>query len=154
MTVRCACKNCRGSIAFDAADFAEQNRTTTQIVGQNVRCPHCGYATAITMSLEKWSKLSSEKSITAGPAIIVLLMLLISLVPAIIVFTLIKSGSTIKQIVTGGAGAPGLVATAIAGTIALIMAFMWLIFPWLAWLLLSKIHADLMRIEQNTRNHS
>ena len=154
MTVRCACKNCRGSIAFDAADFAEQNRTSTQIVGQNVRCPHCGYATAITMSLEKWSKLSSEKSLGAGPAIIVLLMLLISLVPAIIVFSLVRSGSTIKQIVTGGAGAPGLVAMAIAGTIALIMAFMWLIFPWLAWLLLSKIHADLVKIEQNTRNHS
>ena len=154
MTVRCACKNCRGRIAFDAADFAEQNRTSTQIIGQNVRCPHCGYATAITMPLEKWSKMSSAKTINLGPAIIFLLALVITLVPAVIVFVLIKSGLTIKQIVTGGAGAPGLVAMVIAGTVALITTVIWLIFPWLVCSVLSKIHAELAKIEENTRNRS
>ena len=150
MTVRCACKNCRGRIAFDAADFAEQTRTSTQIIGQNVRCPHCGYATAITMSLEKWSNLSSAKTINLGPAIFVILTLAI-VAPAAIVFGLIKSGLTIKQIVTGGAGTSGLVAMAIAGTLALIAAVMWLVFPWLVCSRLSKIHTELTKIEQNTR---
>jgi uncharacterized membrane protein len=151
MRVRCACNNCRGSIVFDVADFAEQNRTSTQIIGQNVRCPHCGYATAITMSLERWSKASSTEGISAGPTVIILLTLLIALVPAIIIAGLIQSGVTIKQIATGGAGASGYVAAGIVGTGALIAAVMWLIFPWLAWSLLSKIHNDLTKIERNTR---
>ena len=151
MIVKCACKNCRGSIAFDAADFMEQNRTATQIIGQNVRCPHCGFATAITISIEKWSKLSSAKTASAGPAIIALLMLLVALIPAIIVFSLMKSGATIKQIVTGGAGASGLAALAIAGILALIMVIMWLIFPWVVCSRLSKIHAELLKIEEQTR---
>ena len=151
MRVRCACKNCRGSIAFDAVDFAEQNRTSTQIIGQNVRCPHCGFATAITMSLEKWSKLSLPKSGIAARAIIFFLVLGIALVPTVIVLGLIKSGATIKQIVTGDAGAPGQFAMAIVGTVALVTAVMWLIFPWLVCSTLSKIHTDLIKIERATR---
>jgi hypothetical protein len=151
MTVRCACKNCRGSIAFDAADFAEQSRTSTQVIGQNVRCPHCGYATPIMMSIERWSKVSSAEGAGAGPGIIILLILLIALIPGIIVFGLIRSGATVKQIATGGAGAPGLIAVAIVGIVALITAIMWLIFPWVAWARLSKIHAELRKIEQRMR---
>lgn len=151
MTVRCACKNCRGTIAFDAADFAEQNRTSTQIIGQNVRCPHCGYATPITISMEKWAKLSSARTINASPAIIVILLLVAALTPTAIVFGLIKSGTTVKEIVTGGAGAPGVVAMAIAGTLALITTVMWLIFPWLICSRLSRIHADLTKIEEHMR---
>jgi hypothetical protein len=154
MTVRCACKNCRGSIAFDVSDFAEQNRTATHLIGQNVRCPHCGYATAITMSLEKWARLTSAKTVNIGPAIIFLLALIVALIPAVIVAGLIKSGVTVKQIVTGGAGATGLVAVAIVGTVAIITAVMWLIFPWLVCLRLSKIHDQLMKIEERTRTHS
>ena len=154
MTVKCACKNCRGSIAFDAADFAEQNRTATHLIGQNVRCPHCGFATTITMSIEKWSRLTSVKTVNIGPAIIFLLTLIVALVPAIIVVSLIKSGATVKQIVTGGAGAPDLVAMAIVGTVALITAVIWLIFPWLVCSRLSRIHDELMKIEENTRNDS
>ena len=152
MTVKCACQNCRGSIAFDAADFAEQNRTSTRIIGQNVRCPHCGYATALTMPIKKWSNASLDKTIHLGLTIPVILALLALLTPAAIVVALVRSGVTIHQIVTGGAGAPGLAAMAIVGTTVLIMAVMWLIFPWLVLSLLSKIHGELGRIEQNTRH--
>lgn len=154
MTVRCACKNCRGSIAFDAADFAEQNRTATHLIGQNVRCPHCGFATAISMSIEKWARMSSARTVNIGPAIIFILALIVALVPAVIIASLIKSGATAKQIVTGGAGAPDLVAVAIVGTIALITTVMWLIFPWLVCSRLSKIHDELAKIEENTRGRS
>ena len=153
MTVRCACKNCRGSIAFDAADFAEQNRTATHLIGQNVRCPHCGFATTITMSIQKWAKMGSARTVNIGPAIIFLLAFIVAVVPAIIVAGLIKSGATIKQIVTGGAGTPGMVAVAIVGTVALITAVMWLMFPWLVCSRLSKIHGELAQIEENTRSH-
>lgn len=154
MRARCACKNCRGSIAFDIADFAELNRTSTQIIGQNVRCPHCGFATAITMSIEKWSKLSTPKTVNIGPAIVFLLALGVTIVPAVIVFGLIKSGVTIKQIVTGNAGAPGMIAIAIVGTVALIMTVMWLIFPWLVCSRLSKIHAELRKSNRTGAAHS
>jgi hypothetical protein len=103
------------------------------------------------MSIKNWSKQSSAKTVNAGPAIVVLLMLLVALVPVVIAFGLLKSGITVKQIVMGGAGTPGLVAMAIVGTVGLITAVMWLVFPWLAWWLLSRIHAELAKIEENTR---
>jgi ribosomal protein S27AE len=101
MTLRRACKNCGGSIALDAADFAEQKPIST--LGQNVCCPHCGVIVANSMSAHN----GSAKSIKAARAIIAILTLVTLLVPAVIVFSLIRSGINIRQIMTGGAGAPG-----------------------------------------------
>jgi hypothetical protein len=49
----------------------------------------------------------SAKSIKAARAIIALLTLVTLLVPAVILFSLIRSGINIRQIMTDGAGAPG-----------------------------------------------
>jgi hypothetical protein len=152
MTVKCACQNCRGSIAFDAADFAEQNRTSTRIIGQNIRCPHCGYATALMMPMTKWSKASSARTVHVSPALLVILALAGFLIPPGIVVALVKSGVSIHQIVNGGAGVPGAVAMGIAATFGIILAVMWAIFPWLVLSILSNIHDELARIEQNTRH--
>jgi hypothetical protein len=151
MTVKCACQNCRGSIAYDAADFAEQNRTSTRIIGQNVRCPHCGYATALTMPINRWSKVSSPRTFYVGPTLLVILALAGFLIPAGIVVALVRSGVSIHQIVTGGAGVPGDVAIGIAATFGLILAVMWVIFPWLVLSILSKILGELEKIEQTGR---
>ena len=152
MTVKCACQNCRGSIAFDAADFAEQNRTSKRIIGQNVRCPHCGYATALTMPFTQWSKVSSPRTIHVSPTLLVVLALIGLLVPAGIVVALVKSGVSIHQIVNGGAGVPGAIAMGIAATFGVILAVMWVVFPWLVLSVLSRIYGELEKIEQNTRH--
>ncbi len=152
MTVKCTCQNCRSSIAFDAADFAELNRTSTRIIGQNVRCPHCGYATALTMPIARWSKASSPKTVHAGPIILAVVALIALLASAVIIVALVKSGVTFHQIVTGSAGVRGFVAIGIAAASGIVLGSMWLLFPWLAWSLLAKMHADLEQIEQNTRH--
>jgi hypothetical protein len=149
MIAKCECKNCRGSIEFHAADFGEQSRTSTQVVGQYVRCPHCGFATPLTMSLAKWAKVSSTETTYSGGGVLVFLALVTALIPAIIIVALVKSGVTLHQIVTGGGGVPGTVALSIAGAFAAIQAIMWLIFPWLVCWRLSKIRAELRRIEHN-----
>lgn len=149
MIAKCGCQNCRSSIEFHAADFMEQSRTSTQVIGQYVRCPHCGFATPLTMSLARWSKMSSTETIQASPAIFIVLALVIALIPAGIVMALMRSGVSLRQIVTGGAGVPGQVALGIAGFLVIIQAIMWLIFPWLVCWRLSKIRAELRRIQQN-----
>ncbi|HXC35921.1 MAG TPA: hypothetical protein VNV43_08595 [Candidatus Acidoferrales bacterium] len=84
-----------------------------------------------------------------GGGVFVVLALLTALIPAAIVVALIRSGITIHQIVTGGAGVPGEVAMGIAGAFVVIQAIMWLIFPWLVCWRLSKIRAELRRIQHN-----
>jgi hypothetical protein len=148
MIAKCLCKNCGGSIQFHAADFGEQSRTATQVTGQYVRCPHCGFATPLSMSLARWEKMLATETATGG-GVFVVLALLTALIPAAIVVALIRSGITIHQIVTGGAGVPGEVAMGIAGAFVVIQAIMWLIFPWLVCWRLSKIRAELRRIQHN-----
>lgn len=147
MIAKCACQNCRSSIEFHAADFAEQSRTSTQVIGQYVRCPHCGFATPLTMSLAKWAKVSSTESVQVSGAVVAVLALVTALIPAGIVVALIKSGVTVHQIVSGGGGVPGMVAMGIVGAFIVIQVIMWLIFPWLVCWRLSKIRAELRRIE-------
>jgi uncharacterized membrane protein/DNA-directed RNA polymerase subunit RPC12/RpoP len=151
MIAKCACQNCRSTIEFHAADFAEQSRTSTQVIGQYIRCPHCGFATPLTMSLAKWAKVSSTEPVQMSGTVLAVLALVMALIPAVIVVALVKSGVTIHQIMTGGAGIPGTVAMGIAGALALIQAIMWLIFPWLVCWRLSKIRAELRRIERDIR---
>lgn len=149
MIAKCACQNCKGTIEFHAADFAEQSRTSTRVVGQYIRCPQCGFATPLSMSIAKWTKFSSTETVQTGGSALVVLALVAALIPAIIVAVLVRSGVTMHQIVTGGAGVPGEVAMGIAGAFVVIQAIMWLIFPWLVCWRLSKIRAELRRLEQN-----
>lgn len=151
MIAKCLCKNCKGTIEFHAADFGEQSRTATQVSGQYVRCPHCGFATPLTMSLARWEKVLKSETTSHGGGVLLFLALVTALIPAAIVVVLIRSGVTIHQIETGGAGVPGEVAMGMAGAFVVIQAIMWLIFPWLVCWRLSKIRAELRRIEHNIR---
>jgi hypothetical protein len=88
------------------------------------------------------------KTIHIGTLLLVL-ALIAALIAVVIVVTLVRSGVSVHKIVTGSAGVPGAVVMGIVGAFAIVPAVMWLIFPWLVCSRLSKIYAELLKIENN-----
>jgi NAD-dependent SIR2 family protein deacetylase len=50
MFITCPCDKCGQNVEFSSDDFQESSRTVNNVVGQTIKCPHCGKDTALLIS--------------------------------------------------------------------------------------------------------
>ncbi len=145
----CKCQHCSGKIEFE-----------TDHVGEMVECPHCKLETRLFVPPPSFKPKPAERTqpgLEGIPgravrwrwiAVGCVAALLLALV------ALIMIGSTARS-----ADLPEIFGSTVGGVIGvvlfillIVLAFFWLIFPWMVYSKLNSIEAILIKIERNTHS--
>jgi uncharacterized protein YybS (DUF2232 family) len=150
MIAKCQCQWCDGNIEFDPAEFQESGSGASQIFGQTVACPHCGKETMLTLPLPKMIyPVPAEKKFSVKVKLIAFGVLILIL--GYICFICWKFPDAIDDISIGVFHGFTAIFVIIFAILTFVLACFWLVFPWMVYSLLSKIHGELEKIERNTR---
>jgi uncharacterized membrane protein len=157
MLAKCSCQHCGGSIEFDADGLERSGSTARRVLGQVIDCPHCGKSTQLYLNLAefvtpmpaRWPTQAQPKRNRYGWLYV---LLGITVVIVLTYFFGKKAGNFIADVfpIVGGA-VGGLIFLAVA-ILILFLAIFWIIFPWMVYSMLRRLHEELKRIEINTRH--
>ena len=156
------CQHCGALIELERAEFNEMGVEANRILGQVVECPQCNRDTvsyvlrnidntfaASTIAPIKKEGVNNFKRLI----IITSSLMLIGLIALFVV--LIYTSERLQTVTASIAGGIGgivlLIICAIIAILIFILIVMWIIFPWIMYSQLKKIHSILSQIEHSTR---
>jgi len=150
--VKCSCQHCGGSIEFDADELERSGSTGRRVLGQVVDCPHCGKPTQLYLNLAEFVAPKTSVQPKKIKYIWIYILAGIVLIVGLACFFGEQIGNFIAEAFPIVGGALGGIISLVVFILVLILAAFWIIFPWMVYSMLGRLHQELKKIEANTRH--